>query len=308
MNDLDGMIRNVLGLWIDVNRSTKTIQNRHQEWYNPEDDRNAVGEALLLALESLRTTHLHLSEYYHFSQSVTDYVYFPGTESIRVRFRYEEVEQWAHALFRYRLDLEQSRKSLFGKIGRYVTNLRLHSPQGNDGERGARAGAAQQTLQVALFMTWQDHKTEETDPLADARAQLSNLDGPSRIAQGAVMQHLPHPLLFTDQEHPYAPIYDKTAAAIELTERLALQSPPDPDRIPSWRTITTCMRLFPNLFAEGDSERLRNVVWRFAHSIAEFQAQCLHAGEGLLVKEFLEPIDMVIESVKMFSLTGFTGK
>ncbi|KAI9652745.1 MAG: RAM signaling network component [Bathelium mastoideum] len=308
MNDLDGMARNLLGLWIDVAKSTKVIQMRSQEWYKPEDDQNAVGQALFITLESLGFTRSHLNEYYNFNQPIADYLCYPSTETIRVKFRFEELERWVHTLIRCRLDLEQHRRRLFCMVGRYTTNLRLLPPSSDDSERHACARSAQQALQIALFLTWQDRKNDESDPLADARARFSKFTVAGRIPQSMGISHIFQLPIFTDQEHPYAPIYDKTAAAIELTERLAQHNPPDPERIPAWRTITMCMRLFHSLFLEGDSERLRSVVWRFAHSIAEFQSQGLQLGEGLLIKEFLEPIDMVIEAVRMFSLTGFTGK
>ena len=305
MDDLDGMARNVLGLWVDTCRSIKVIQIRSREWYKPEDDQNMMGEALALLDDSLRTTELHLTRYYNFNRQISDYLQMPNSETIRIKFRYEELEQWADSLHHYRRDIEINRRNLFKKTGSYATKLRLLPPPGGNSERCTRAGAVDETLKISLFMSLQKRNDNIIDRLAEARAQFSHLRGPSSGPQRIT---IPQPPTFADQEHPYAPIYDKISAAIDLTERIAQNCPPDPDRIPAWRTITTCIGLFHNLFFEGDCDRLRPVVWRFGHSVAEFHAQGLQAGEGALLKEFLEPMDMVIEAVRMFTLTGFTGK
>lgn len=304
MDDLDGMARNVLGIWVDTCKSVTVIQIRSREWYSPEDDQNALGEALALLNDSLHTTQLHLTRYYNFNQQIPDYLHFPTSETILIKLRYEDLEQWTYDIQRYRRDIEINRRNLFKKTASYATKLRLSPAPGGDSERCARAVAVEETLKISLFMNWQRRKDNEIDRLAEARAQASNLAGPGGATRVPSLQAP----MFVDQEHPYAPIYDKISAAVELTERIAQHSPPDPDRIPAWRTITTCMRLFHNLFFEGDSERLRNVVWRFGHSVADFHNQGLQAGEWHLLKEFVEPMDMVIEAVRMFSLTGFTGK
>ena len=305
MEDLDEMVRNVLGLWIDVSKSTNVIQVRFRDWYNRGDDQDAVGQALVRIFGSLRTTQLHLTGYYNFEQSIPDYMHNPTTESLRIKFPYGELEQWTNTLIHYRHELEKHRNSLFERMGLYAANLRLLPPPGGDGERYARAESVDRTLKISLFMTWQARKSHQNDALAQARVRISNRMGPGDAPPVVPLPQVP---IFSDQEHPYAPIYDKMSAAIELTERIAQHSPPDPDRIPAWRAIAVYIRLFHSLFPEGDSEKLRNVVWRFGHSIVEFQAQGLDKGDGALLKEFLEPIDMVIEAVRMYPMMGFAGR
>ncbi|KAL9071796.1 MAG: hypothetical protein Q9157_005339 [Trypethelium eluteriae] len=311
--NLDGMARSILDYWVVCAKSVSIVRDNANEWYNQDDDSQGLGDALKALSESVSNTRLHLTGYYDFHKdTIEDYVNDPTTETINIKFPIRDTEQWATDLGNCRRKMESHFNKLLPKVASYAVALRLLPPPGGDPARCARAELVDQIAKLTLQARWEGGSKERNrNPLVDTLSRIRLAPADASIAGPAI----PTPIIpqppantFIDQDNPFAPVYDKMIETVAVLYQISERYKPDEQKMPAWRTVKACMGLFNTLHPRGDSEHLRNVTWRLTHAFKDFVNEGITAGEGRFIREFLGPNDMIMETVRLFSLTGFTGK
>ncbi|KAL9084196.1 MAG: hypothetical protein Q9165_008182 [Trypethelium subeluteriae] len=310
--NLDGMARSILDYWVVAAKTVNIVRARSEEWYRLDDDNQGLSVVLQALSDGVRNTRWHLTGYYDFHQDTDEYLKDPTTETIDVKFPFRDTEKWASNLGNCRRSLEVHLNKLLPMLASYAVPLRLLPPPGGDSERCARAEVVDEIAKLALQTLWEGGAKERNrNPLVETLLRMHQAPVPPEpIVPIVTTPIIPHPQAntFVDQDNPFAPVYDKMIETVAVLQHISERHQPDQKKMPAWRTVKACMGLFDTLWRRGDSEHLRNVTWRLTHSWKDFLNEGIAAGEGRLVKEFLEANDLIMEAVRLFTLTGFTGK